>query len=303
MPSTREIRRRISSAKNISQITRAMEMVAASRMKRAQQAVLAGRPYAQKMAEVIQNLAGRVQGAQEELHPLLRSRPIRNVDVIMVSADKGLAGALNTNIIRRTIRFITSEANAEVRMIPVGRKGRDFLVRYGRPIIAEFINLGDRPALSDIYPIARVATDEYVSGRADAVYLVYTDFVNTLIQRPTVYRLLPIDLSNTGEGNGAAGENSQGGGDGARAIEYIYEPSTQQVLAQLLPRYIEVLVYQALLEHVASEQSARMVAMRNATENAKEMISDLTLAYNKLRQANITREIIEVSGGAAALTG
>lgn len=305
MPSTREIRRRISSAKNISQITRAMEMVAASRMKRAQQAVLAGRPYSEKISEVIQNLAGRVQGSQDELHPLLRSRPIKNVTVIMISADKGLAGALNTNIIRRTVRFITTEIKGDIRMIAVGRKGRDFLVRYGRPITAEFINVGDRPALSDIYPIARVATEEYVSGRADAVYIVYTDFVNTLIQRPTVYRLLPIDVSQVGDEGSIPGDNepSAEAGEGGHATEYIYEPSTEQVLAQLLPRYIEVLIYQALLEHVASEQSARMVAMRNATENAKEMISDLTLAYNKLRQANITREIIEVSGGAAALTG
>jgi F-type H+-transporting ATPase subunit gamma len=281
-----------------------MEMVAASRMRRAQQAVLAGRPYAEKLAEVIQNLAERVQGTQDEdLHPLLKSRPIKNVTVIMITADRGLAGALNTNVLRRTLRFINTEAKVPVNTVTVGRKGRDFMVRYGQRIVAEFINISDRPAIQDVYPIARVATEEYVSGRADAVYLIYTDFVNTLVQRPTLYQLLPVDVAGTGEEGAVPGENQPSGKPGEKPADYIYEPSTREVLAGILPRYVEVLIYQALLEHIASEQSARMVAMRNATENAKEMISDLTLAYNKLRQANITREIIEVSSGAAAQTG
>ena len=304
MPSTREIRRRISSAKNISQITRAMEMVAAARMRRAQAAVLAGRPYAEKIADVIENLASSIQGAGGDTHPLLQARPIQNIAVIMITADKGLAGALNTNIIRRTTRFILSEANAPVGIIAVGRKGRDFMVRYGRRLIAEFIKISDRPSIADTFPIARVAVDEYTSGRVDAVYLIYTDFVNTLVQRPTVYRLLPVDISQVEEGGAAPGEGrSEGPIRGPNRVDYIYEPGTTEVLTQLLPRYIEVRIYQALLEHIASEHSARMVAMRNATDNAKEVISELTLAYNKLRQANITREIIEVSSGAAALTG
>lgn len=303
MPSTREIRRRISSAKNISQITRAMQMVAAARMRRAQSSVLAGRPYADKIADVIENLAARLQGTQEETHPLLQSRPIRNVAVIMITADKGLAGALNTNIIRRTSRFILNEANAPVSVIAVGRKGRDFIVRHGQTLLAEFINLTDRPSIRDTYPIARVAIDEYTSGRADAVYLIYTDFVNTLIQRPTLFRLLPVDISHTGDEEAVPGERRADRDTDAKATEYIYEPGTAEVLTQLVPRYVEVQIYQALLEHIASEHSARMVAMRNATDNAKEVISELTLAYNKLRQANITREIIEVSSGAAALTG
>ena len=304
MPSTREIRRRIGSAKNISQITRAMEMVAAARMRRAQSAVVAGRPYAEKIADVIENLAASIQGAGEDTHPLLHARPIKNVAVIMITADKGLAGALNTNIIRRTTRFILNEANAPTGIIAVGRKGRDFMVRYGRPLIAQFINISDRPSIADTYPIARVAVDEYTSGRVDAVYLIYTQFVNTLVQRPTLYRLLPVDISQLEEEGAAPGENRPGGAiRGPSRTDYIYEPSTQDVLSQLLPRYIEVRIYQALLEHIASEHSARMVAMRNATDNAKEVISELTLAYNKLRQANITREIIEVSSGAAALTG
>jgi F-type H+-transporting ATPase subunit gamma len=299
MPSTREIRRRIRSAKNIAQITRAMEMVAASRMKRAQQAVLAGRPYASKIDEVIRHLAERVEGADpDEIHPLLLPRPIKNVTAIMFTADRGLAGALNTNVIRRTTRFILNEAEVPVNLVTVGRKGRDFMVRYGRPIIADFIGLPDRPSITDIYPIARVATEEYLSGRADAVYLIYTDFVNTLLQRPTVYRLLPVSLDESDEG-ARPGANEPGASDGDE-VEYIYEPGAREVMQQLVPRYIEVRMYQALLEHIASEQSARMVAMRNATQSAKDMIDDLTLAYNKLRQANITREIIEVSSGAAA---
>jgi F-type H+-transporting ATPase subunit gamma len=280
-----------------------MEMVAAARMKRAQQSVVAGRPYADKIADVIENLAARIQAADEEIHPLLRSRPIKNVAVIMITADRGLAGALNTNIIRRTTRFILNEANAPVGVIPVGRKGRDFMVRYGRPLIAEFINMSDRPSIRDTYPIARVAIEEYTSGRVDAVYLIFTDFVNTLVQRPTVYRLLPVDIQGTGEEGATPGPNRAAREEPPQQIDYIYEPGTREVLTQLVPRYVEVQIYQALLEHIASEHSARMVAMRNATDNAKEVISDLTLTYNKLRQANITREIIEVSSGAAALTG
>ncbi len=270
-------------------------MVAASRMKRATSAVLAGRPYSQKLAEVISNVAGRVDTSDSDsLSPLLRSRPVKNVALIVITADKGLTGALNTNVIRRATRFILDEAGAPVSIIAVGRKGRDFMLRYGRPLIADFTNLGDRPTLKDVAPIARVATEEFVSGRVDAVYLLYSDFVNTLVQKPNVYRLLPVD-----PGAGAEGE----GHSAADGAEFEFEPSVQGVLAQLLPRYVEIRIYQALLEHVASEQSAKLVAMRNATQNAKDMISDLTLAYNKLRQANITREIIEVSSGAAALTG
>jgi F-type H+-transporting ATPase subunit gamma len=272
-----------------------MEMVAAARMRRAQSAVTAGRPYSSRIEDVIQNIAARIKGnEQDDTHPLLQRRPVKNVAVIMITSDNGLAGALNTNIIRRTSRFILQETGgAEAGIIAVGRKGRDFMVRYGRRLIAEFVNISDRPSLADSYPIAQVAVDEFINGRADAVYLVYTDFVNTLIQRPTVFQLLPIDIDEV-VGSGDEKNNLR---------EYIYEPGPREVLAQILPRYIEVRIYQALLEHQASEQSARMVAMRNAKENSKELISDLTLAYNKLRQANITKEIIEISSGASALSG
>lgn len=297
MPSTREITRRIKSAKNISQITRAMEMVSASRMKRATEAALAGRPYSAKLADVIQNLSRRIEGNDaEQISPLLQSRPVKQITIVVFTADKGLAGALNTNILRRTTRFILNEANAEVNIVAVGRKGRDFFLRYGRPIVAEFTGLGDRPTLADVRPISRVVTDEFTGGRTDAVYLVYSEFVNTLVQRPNIFRLLPIDTSKLEEAE------TKAGGEGGEP-EYTYEPSIGAVLNQLLPRYVEVRIFQAMLEHLASEHSSRMVSMRNATQNAKEMISDLTLSYNKLRQANITSEIIEVSSGAAALTG
>lgn len=304
MASTREIRRRIRSAKNISQITRAMEMVAASRMKRATQQATAGRPYSERIASLIQNLSRRIAGTEsEQLNPLLTSRPVKQITLIVMTADKGLAGALNTNVLRRTTRFILNEVNGvPVNIIAVGRKGRDFMLRYGRPMLAEFTNIGDRPGLSDIRAMARVATEEFISGRTDAVYLIYTDFINTLVQRPNVYRLLPIDVSHAGEGGTLPGM-AEGETVDETEVEYEYEPGDREVLAQLLPRYVEIRVYQALLEHLASEHSSRMVAMRNATQNAKEMISDLTLSYNKLRQANITSEIIEVSSGAAALTG
>lgn len=281
-----------------------MEMVAASRMRRAQLAVVAGRPYANKIADVIRNLAARVAGTQDEDVPaLLQQRPIKNATVILVSGDRGLAGALNTNVIRRALRFMTTEAGVPTNVVAVGKKGRDFMLRYGQNVTAEFIGISDRPALRDVYPIARVATEEFLSGRSDAVYLVYTDFVNTLTQRPTVYRLLPVDVSQISEETDVPGDNNPEPPLQNPNTEYIFEPSTRAVLEALVPRYIEVRIYQALLEHIASYQSAQMVAMRNATENAKEMISELTLAYNKLRQANITREIIEVSSGAAALSG
>jgi F-type H+-transporting ATPase subunit gamma len=288
----------------VSQITRAMEMVAASRMRRAQLAVQAGRPYARRIASVMHDLASKLASSQDESVPrLLQARPVKNVGIILMTGDRGLAGALNTNVIRRALRFINSEAEVPVSVIAVGKKGRDFMLRTGRPVTAEFIGLTDRPMVRDIYPIARVATEEYLSGKVDAVYLIYTDFKNTLTQIPTVYRLLPVDAGQLGDEGALPGDDSDVVSAEENKTEFIFEPSQGEVLEAIVPRYLEVRIYQAYLEHVASFQSAQMVAMRNATENAKEMISDLTLAYNKLRQANITREIIEVSSGASALSG
>jgi len=287
MASSREIRRRIRSVKNISQITRAMEMVSASKMRRAQQRVVAARPYTARIRAVIAHLARLRNMAEEEgSFPLLEQRPIRRIAVILITPDKGLTGAMTSNVIRRASRYILDEAGAPVELITVGKKGRDFMVRYRRDVVAEFTALGDYPTLDQISPIAQVAIDDFVSGKVDAVQLIYTRFINTLTQRPEVQQLLPVE-SPVEEETG----------------DYIFEPNPEVVLNSLLPRYVDQQVYRAMLESIASEHSARMVAMRNATENAQDLVSDLTLSYNKARQAQITREVSEIAAGANALGG
>lgn len=289
MASFREIRGRIRSIKNISQITRAMEMVAASRMRRAIQRVTATRPYTERINTVIANLAGLASQADDEQgFPLLDQRPIKNVAVILITPDKGLCGALNSNIVRRASRFILDEAGVPVKVITVGKKGRDIMVRTRREVIAEFTALGDYPTLEQIAPIATVAVDDFIAGRVDAVYLIYTRFINTLTQRPEVQQLLPVQAPEGAEDT---------------KTDYIFEPDAGAVLNALLPRYVDQQVYRAILESIASEHSARMVAMRNATDNASDLVSELTLSLNKARQAKITSEVSEISAGAAALLG
>lgn len=293
MPSTRLIRRRIRSVKNTAQLTKAMELVAASRMRRAQQNVVAARPFSQKVLEIIADIASLQQDVDyRNLSPLLVQRPINNVALVLVTTDKGLAGSLNTNLIRRAARFISEETGGKpVSLITVGRKGRDFMVRYGRNVVAEFTDLPAAPNLLDTLPISRVVIDDYVAGKFDAVYLLYSNFVNTLTQRPTIVKLLPVEPDIE--------KNKQ---KDIEKIDFILEPDAETVLRSLLPRYVEVLIYQAVLENIASEQSSRMVAMRNATDKAKELVTDLTLAYNKLRQSNITTEILEIASAANALS-
>ena len=294
MPSTLALRRRIRSVKNTAQITKAMELVAASRMRRAQQNVQSARPFSQKVLEVIADIAG-LQRSEEirSVSPLLQQRPIQRVGLVLVTADRGLAGPLNTNAIRRAVRFITQEAdNKPVQIVAVGRKGRDFMVRSGRDIVAEFIGLPPFPSVLDTLPISKVVIDDYVNGKYDAVYLLYTDFVNTLTVRPKVIKLLPIDPN--------AIETDQDTAD-YKKTDFIFEPSPNEVLLSLLPRFVEVEIYQAILENIASEQSSKMVAMRNASDKAKEVVTDLTLTMNKVRQASITAEILEISNAAAAL--
>jgi len=285
----REIRRRIRSIRNTAQITRAMEMVSASKMRRAQQAVLAARPYADRIRLMLADLAAIADRADLlRSFPLLSRRPIRRVQVIMITSDRGLAGALNTNVIRRAVEFMTHERPERLEdfeIVAVGRKGRDWLVRYGWPMIAEFTKVGDRPSIEGIRPIAEIATQDFIAGKVDAVFVVYTHFINTLRQEPRVMQLLPIEPP----------------AEAHEITDYIFEPNPQAVLEALLPRFIEVQLYRALLEAVASEHSARMVAMRNATENALELVQELTLTYNKARQAQITREVTEIAAGANAL--
>ncbi len=290
MASPREIRRRIRSVRNMSQITRAMEMVSASKMRRAQERVQASRPYSDRLRGVIADLASlQLDAEQLKEFPLLAARPVQRTAMILITPDRGLTGALNGNILRRGARYIREEAGVPVETIAVGKRGRDFLLRTRQEIAAEFLGLGDRPTLDEIRPIAEVAIQDYLAEKVDAVHVVFARFVNTLTQRPELIQILPITRPETE--------------DQERREDYIFEPSPEAVLQALLPRYVEVQLYQAILEAIASEHSARMVAMRNATDNANELVGDLTLTYNKVRQSSITSEIIEIASGAAALQG
>ncbi|MCC6176326.1 MAG: ATP synthase F1 subunit gamma [Chloroflexi bacterium] len=283
MPSLRDIRRRIRGIRNTAQITKAMELVAASRMRRAQQRVIAARPYAETMRTFIGELASIANGSADVLHPLLVQRDVDTVGIILLTTDRGLCGALNTNTIRRGTELILDQTEA-VELLTIGRKGQDFMARRGYKIFASVTGIGDRPSYDQVIPIARNVMESYMAGRMDICYVVYPQFVSTLTQRPVVQQILPIATS---EHAGAA-----------RPIDYIFEPNPQTILEQLLPRYVEVLIWEAILETSASEQSARMVAMRNANENAQDLIKDLTLVYNKTRQAGITREVTEIASAA-----
>ncbi len=286
MPTIRQIRQRIRSVNKISQVTRAYEMISASKMRRAQNAVSASRTYAEKAREVLTYVATE-PGRSKHLHPLLEERETVNaVAVILFTSDRGLAGAYNVNVIRKTLDFMKHQTKP-VRVVTVGRRGRDLMRRFGKNVIADFSGMGDRPQLSQISALTRAAMDEFLSGRADQVYVAYTDFVNVLRQVPTIRKILPIE---------AAAEERHG----PQAV-YLYEPSATEILATVLPRSVEVQIYQALLESIASEHAARMVAMRNATDAAKDLIDGLTLLRNKVRQSAITKEMLDIAGGAEAL--
>jgi len=284
MANIRIIRRRIRGIQNTAKITRAMEMVAASKMKRTQERGLAGRPYSEKIQQVIADLAALPETGRA-LHPLLQRRPVAKVAIVHITPDRGLCGGLNTNLNRLTASFILEQA-VSVTLVTVGRKGLGFMRRYGRDIRAEFTQLGDRPSLLDTLPISRIVIDDYTDGVIDLVYLVYAKFISTMVQRPVLQQLLPVEPASI---------------PAAQNVDYIYEPDPDVVLDELLPRFVEMQVYHAILETIASEQSARMVAMRSATENANELIEDLTLLYNKARQESITRELLDIVGGTTAL--
>jgi len=286
MPNIRQIKRRIRSVQNTAKITNAMSMIAASKMRRAQQRGIQGRPYAERILGVMGNLMATIQMG-EAPHPLLAQREVKRVGYIHITADRGLCGPLNANMNRAGHEFLNQQA-VPVTVIAVGRRGRDFMARTRRELRAVFIELGDNPTLLDTLPISRVVIEDYINGEYDQVYIGYSSFVNTIVQRSAIQRLIPVEPARV---------------DPLFNVDYIYEPSPGGVLGELLPRYIEMQVYHAILEHLASEQSARMVSMRNATENAKDMISSLTLTYNKVRQEMITKEILDLVGGAAALEG
>ncbi len=287
MPSTREIRRRIRSVKNISQVTKAMEAVSAAKMRKAQQQVLATRPYAEQAREVLSYIA-RLPNIDTDLNPLIQKRPVKRTGIVLITADRGLAGGFNANVIRQAAAFMRERrrAGADVQMVTVGRKGRDWLLRYDPVIRAEFTSFPDNPTTYEIAPITRVLVDDFTSGYFDEVYLVYTNFVNTIRQEPVVHKLLPIEPAESSV---------------TMAREYIFEPSPEAVLGQVLYGFTEVQILQAVYESIASEHSARMVAMRNATDAAVELIDSLSLTYNKARQEGITRELMDIIGGSVAL--
>jgi F-type H+-transporting ATPase subunit gamma len=278
----REIRRRIRSVRNIAKITKAMQLVAAARMRRAQTRVLEARPYADALSTV---LAGLASGTRRPRHPLLAQRTAGRVVVIEVTPDRGLCGSLVGNVHRRVSRTMREEGG-QTSLVAVGRKARDFARRTQTPLLGEFTGLVDGPVLSDIEPIARLVMDAYIDQRVDRVLLAYTRFVTTLTQQTILEQLLPVVPPSQ---------------EVQLTTHYEYEPDEDTVLAELLPRYVEMRVFQAILESQASEQSARMVAMRNATENAGARADEYTLDLNKARQAGITSEIAEIAAGAAAL--
>ena len=292
MPSPRDLRRRIKSIRNTSQITKAMQMVAAAKMRKAQQAAVAGRPYASLMNEV---LAEVTANAGDFSHPLTEVREIRKRAVIVVSTDKGLCGALNSNLLREAARF---DKQTTV-YITAGRKASQFIARTKRQLAAEF-TYKDAPLFGEARAISRFAQDLFTKGEVDAVDILFTNFISTLAQKPEVRTLLPV-----GEIKAVHAELEEGATDSGKllkgATEFLFEPGADQVLGSLLPHYLNFQVYQILLEAKASEHSARMVAMKNATDNAQQLIKDLTLEYNKLRQANITKELLEITTAQMAM--
>ncbi len=293
MASAREMRLRIKSVRNISQVTRALEAVSAAKVRKSVQAVTATRPYATKAWQVLTHVAA--QPGRQNLHPLLtvRSNP-KAALAIVITSDRGLAGAYNTNVIRFIIQSF-DQYRLPVKYIAVGRKGRDLLFRRQKQVLADFSNLPAAPTFADVSAIGRLAVDEFHKGEADEVYLVYTKFINIGRQTPSMKKLLPLEVQS-GEGRVMDYEQRKG-----PAAAYEYEPDLREILDEIIPRFTALQVYQAILESQASEHAARMVAMHNATDNAKELVSAYELQYNKMRQQTITNDILDIVGGAEAL--
>jgi F-type H+-transporting ATPase subunit gamma len=281
----------------MAQITKAMQMVASSKMRRAQERVQQARPYSEQIRALVSRLANATGDDLGEGVALLKERPVRNIGFIVIGPDRGLCGALPSNINRKALasaqeqqnKFSQQGGRPDLQYIAVGRKPRDFVVRIQEHLMAEFVDYGDRPSLNDASAIAQVAVDAFLKGEVDVVFLVYAKFINAVTQQPTAIQLLPVQPPEEQENE-------------RKTVEYIYEPDARSIFEALLPRYVDVQVYQSMLEAIASEQSAKFTAMKNATDNANELIQDLTLAYNKARQTSITTEILEVVSGAAALS-
>ena len=282
--SVRQLRRRIRSVENTAKITKAMSMIAASKMRRAQDAALLSRPYSEGLSALLANLAAQPHD-EDDLPPTLRTREVKRAELILITPDRGMTGGLISKRLRAAGEFMQPyDGNAS--LLAVGKKGRDFMVRTGMNVRAEFTGISDRPSITDITPVARLAMEAYANEDVDAVYVAYAEFVSTTVQRPVIKQLLPVIPAELRPQD---------------AVGYIYEPDPLVVLGQLIPRFIEIQIFHALLENIASEQSARMVAMRNATDNANEMVGDLTQVMNKARQESITNELLDIVGGAAAV--
>jgi F-type H+-transporting ATPase subunit gamma len=286
MPTLRQINRRIRSVQSTAKTTRAMSLVAGSKMRRAQQMALSHRPYAEQLDYLLRDVVQGISGAEEEgaLHPLLERREVQTHGLLLLTPDRGLSGGLPTSLLRRAGLFIAE--HPETKIIAVGRKGVDFF-RRSPNLMGEFTKLGDYPAYDDVLPISRLVMDAYVNHEVDSFTIIYPEFINTVVQRPEALQLLPVTLPEAEE---------------AKRVEYIYEPDARSVLTTLMPRYVEVEVYRAVLELAASFQSAQMVAMRNATDAALELIGELTLLRNKVRQEQITKELLDITGGVEAMT-
>ena len=287
MPSVRDMRRRIRSVQNTGKVTNAMSLIAASKMRRAQQAVTQGRPFAEKIQEIITHLAAQPGDDEATVHPLLQVRPSQRVGILVISPDRGLCGGMHANLNRVVGQFML-EQTVPITAIVAGRKSRDFMVRSGQDVKAVFTELPDRPVLADTIAISHLVIDSYSEGEVDEVHLAFTRFASTLSQVPVIEKLLPVAPASL---------------TGSERVGYIYEPDSLAVLGSLLPRYVEMEVFHALLESNASEQSSRMVAMRNATDNANDLVNDMTLVMNRIRQDSITNELLDLIGGQMALEG
>jgi F-type H+-transporting ATPase subunit gamma len=294
MTTAREVRLRIRSVKNIAQVTRALQAVSASKVRKAMQAVMRTRPYATKAWQVLTHIAD--QPGRESLHPLLtRREEVRSVLVVLVTGDRGLAGAFTTNIVRFTLEQF-NEYPVPVRFITVGRKGRDLMRRQGKKIIADRSNLPPDPTFGNVSEIGYIAVEEFLAAQCDEVYLVYTDFINMVTQIPTMKKMLPLEIGEAEDRVQDFARSERG-----LAASYIYEPGQLQILDEIIPRFTALQVYHAVLESLASEHAARMVAMKNATDSATELAGGLQLEYNKARQQGITNEMLDIAGGAEAL--
>ena len=291
MPTIRQLKRRITSVQNTAKITNALQLVAASKMRRAQDRATEGRPYADKIQSVLASLASAGENVDDEAkHSFLVQRPVKNIGVLHITPDRGLCGALNSNLNREAAEFV-ADLSEPVSIVTVGKKGRDFFSRSETNISAEFTEIGDYPALAQTQTIAKIVMEDYLNGAVDKVYISFGEFINTVNQQPIVKQLLPVIPPDST--NDEATESLQ--------QEYIFEPNPLLVYERLLPRYVIMQVHAAILESAASEQSARMVAMKNATDNASDIESELTLTYNKVRQEQITSDLLAIVGGAEAL--